>query len=146
MKNNIGVWLDTEKAYIITLKNDESHVEIIESDVETRVRFKGETKAYSKMGNQFINPAKRMTHRRRHQFKQYFEDITNRISDAEEIYLFGPAETKVHLAKHLSKHSNLKDRIRKIESEDQLTEKQMIACVKNIFKKDKLNVNVRIRH
>ncbi|MPQ48848.1 hypothetical protein GCQ56_17745 [Marinifilum sp. N1E240] len=146
MKNNIGVWLDTEKAYIITLKNDESHVEIIESDVETRVRFKGETKAYSKMGNQFINPAKRMTHRRRHQFKQYFEEITDCLSEAEEIYLFGPAETKVHLAKHLSKDSNLKDRIRKIESEDQMTEKQMIACVKNIFKKDKVNVNVRIRH
>jgi len=146
MKNNIGVWLDTEKAYIITLKNDESHVETIESDAETRVRFKGETKAYSKMGNQFINPAKRMTHRRRHQFKQYFEEITDCLSEAEEIYLFGPAETKVHLAKHLSKNSNLKDRIRKIESEDQMTEKQMIACVKNIFKKDKVNVNVRIRH
>lgn len=146
MKKNIGVWLDTEKAYIITLKNGESTVEVIESEVETRVRFKGETKAYSKMGNQFINPAKRMTHRRRHQFKQYFESITNCLKDAEEIYLFGPAETKVHLAKYLNKYPNLNERIRKIESEDHLTENQMIAHVKEVFEKEDVNLKVRIRH
>nr|WP_320119929.1 hypothetical protein [uncultured Marinifilum sp.] len=146
MKKNIGVWLDTEKAYIITLKNGESTVEVIESEVETRVRFKGETKAYSKMGNQFINPAKRMTHRRRHQFKHYFENITNCLKEADEIYLFGPAETKVHLAKYLNKYPNLNERIRKTESEDHLTENQMIAHVKQVFEKEAVNLKVRIRH
>ena len=146
MKKNIGVWLDTEKAYIITLENGTTNIEKIESEVETRVRFKGETKAYSRMGNQFINPAKRMTHRRRHQLKNYFDHITSCLSGADEVYLFGPAETKVHLAKHLSKDSILKDRIRKIESEDHLTENQMIASVKKVFEQDPLNVNVRIRH
>lgn len=146
MKKNIGVWLDTEKAYIITLEDNESRVEKIESGVETRVRFQGETKAYSRMGNQFINPAKRTTHRRRHQFKHFFDSITHCLSDAEEIYLFGPAETKVHLAKHLSKEPMIKDRIRKIESEDHLTENQMIACVKKVFEHKPMKVNVRIRH
>ncbi|RUT72956.1 hypothetical protein [Ancylomarina longa] len=146
MKKNVGVWLDTEKAYIITLENGKSQVEKVSSDVETRVRFKGETKAYSRMGNQYINPAKRVTHRRRHQFKNYFENITECLTDVDEVYLFGPAETKVHLAKHLSKDVNLKNRIRKIESEDQLSEKQMIACVKQVFEKEDIKVNARIRH
>ncbi|MDQ2180649.1 hypothetical protein [Marinifilum sp. D714] len=146
MKKNIGVWLDTEKAYIITLENGNGQIETIESEVETRVRFKGETKAYSRMGNQFINPAKRMTHRRRHQFKQYFENISSKLENAEEIYLFGPAETKVHLAKHINKHTNLNDRVRKIESEDNMTENQMIARVKEIFSSDPVKVKARIRH
>ena len=146
MKKNIGVWLDTEKAYIISLENGASKVEVIESEVETRVRFKGETKAYSRMGNQFINPAKRITARRRHQFKNYFNSISDRLKEAEEIYLFGPAETKVHLAKHINKHTNLNDRIRKIETEDALTENQMIARVKEIFRSEGVKVNVRIRH
>lgn len=146
MKKNVGVWLDTEKAYIITLENDTTNVEKIESDVETRVRFKGETKAYSKMGNQFINPAKRLTHRRRHQFKNYFDNICSCLKDADEIYLFGPAETKVHLAKHISKNSKMQDRIRRIESEDVLTENQMIASVKKVFEKEAVKVNARIRH
>jgi len=146
MKKNIGVWLDTEKAYIITLEDGNSKVEKVTSDVETRIRFKGETKAYSRMGNQFINPAKRLTHRRRHQFKNYFDSITDYLNDVDEIYLFGPAETKVHLAKHLSKYADLKDRIRKIESEDHLTEKQLVACVKKVFERDDIKVNARIRH
>ncbi|WP_282126639.1 hypothetical protein [Marinifilum flexuosum] len=146
MKKNIGVWLDTEKAYIITLESGNCHIETIESEVETRVRFKGETKAYSRMGNQFINPAKRMTHRRRHQFKQYFENISSKLENAEEIYLFGPAETKVHLAKHINKNTNLNDKVRKIESEDNMTENQMIARVKEIFSSDPVKTKARIRH
>lgn len=146
MKKNVGVWLDTEKAYVITLENGKSQIEKIESDVETRIRFKGETKAYSRMGNHFINPAKKITHRRRHQFKQFFENISSRISDAEEIYLFGPAETKVHLAKHINKHTDLNDKIRKIESEDIITENQMVAKVKEVFSTEPVKVKARIRH
>ncbi|WP_421919008.1 hypothetical protein [Marinifilum sp.] len=146
MKKNMGVWLDTEKAYIITIENGKGHIETIESEVETRVRFKGETKAYSKMGNQFINPAKRMTHRRRHQFKQYFENISTKLIKAEEIYLFGPAETKVHLAKHIKKCTKLNDRVRKVESEDNITENQMIARVKEVFSSEPIKVKARIGH
>jgi hypothetical protein len=146
MKKNIGVWLDTEKAYIISIEDSGTKVDKIESEIETRMRFEGETKAYSRMGNQFINPATKITHKRRHQLKHYFENITDRLMEAEEIYLFGPAETKVHLAKHISKEPMLKDRIRKVESEDHLTDKQMIACVKKEFNKKPIKVNVRIRH
>jgi hypothetical protein len=146
MKKNIGVWLDTEKAYIITLEDSGARVDKIESEIESRIRFKGETKAYSRMGNQFINPATKVTHKRRHQIKHYFESITNRLANAEEIYLFGPAETKVHFAKHISKELLLKDRIRKVESEDHISEKQMVACVKKIFEKKPIKVNVRIHH
>lgn len=146
MKKNIGVWLDTEKAYIITLEDSESKVDKIESEIESRTRFKGETKAYSRMGNQFINPASKILHKRRHQIKHYFESITNCLANAEGIYLFGPAETKVHFAKYISKEPMLKDRIRKIESEDHLSEKQMVACVKKVFEKEPIKVNVRIHH
>lgn len=146
MKRNIGVWLDTEKAYIITLNDSGTKVDKIESEIESRTRFKGETKAYSRMGNQFINPATKITHKRRHQLKHYFETITDRLANAEEIYLFGPAETKVHLAKHISKERMLKDRIRKVESEDHISEKQMVACVKSVFDKKPTNGSVRIRY
>ncbi len=146
MKKNIGVWLDTEKAYIITIDDSGIKLEKIESEIESRMRFEGETKAHSRMGNQLINPSTKITHKRRHQFKHYFENITNCLLEAEEIYLFGPAETKVHLAKHISKEPLLKDRIRKVESEDHLSENQMIACVKKEFSKKSAKVNVRIRH
>jgi len=146
MKKNIGVWLDTEKAYIITIEDSGTKVDMIESEIESRVRFEGETKSSSRFGNQFINPATKITHKRRHQFKHYFENITDHLKEAEEIYLFGPAETKVHLAKHISKEYLLKDRIRKVESEDHLSENQMVACVKKEFSKKPAKVNVRIRH
>jgi hypothetical protein len=146
MKKNIGVWLDTEKAYIITIEENSTQVAKIESGIESRTRIKGETKAYSRMANQFVNSASKLTHKRRHQLKHYFETITDCLAEAEEIYLFGPAETKVHLAKHISKEPILKDRICKVESEDHLSENQMIARVKKVFNQKDMGVNVRIRH
>ena len=146
MKKNIGVWLDTEKAFIITIEENDSKIETIESEIESRVRFKGETKALSRFGNQYVNSTTKTAHKRRHQFKNYFKKITEAIADAEELYLFGPAETKVHLAKHISKEPLLKKRIRKVESEDHLSENQMIACVKHVFDQKPIKINVRIRH
>ncbi len=146
MKKNIGIWLDTEKAYIITIEENDSRIEIIESEIESRLRFTGETKGFSRFGNQYVNSTIKTPHKRRYQIENYFKKITEVIADAEELYLFGPAETKVHLAKHISKEPLLKKRIRKVESEDHLSEDQMIACVKHVFDQKPIKINVRIRH
>ncbi|MFA8435502.1 MAG: hypothetical protein ACEPOZ_13360 [Marinifilaceae bacterium] len=143
MKKNIGVWLDTEKAYIISLIEGEAHVETVKSEVESRVRFPGETKNYSRLGSMVVNPQKKITQRKKHQLKHYFDDICKRIRDAEEIYLFGPADAKLHLSKHLSKDPQLNRRVCRVESEDHITENQMIARVKSIFQTRPAKVRAR---
>lgn len=133
MEKNVGIWLDNEKAYIITLINGNEDVEKIESNVETRVRFKGETKSYSRLGGMFINPQKKKTKRKKHKLKEYFNKILNRTKDASAIYIFGPADAKTNLRKAFQKEKTLNSKLRKVEASNRLTENQIVARVKEVF-------------
>ena len=132
MGKNIGVWLDKEKAYVISVNGGNHKVEKIESNVESRVRYEGETKSYSKRGGAFFNPSKKRTKRQKHQLNQYLTDVTVRLSDAENVLIFGPADAKNELKKVLI-HRKDKPAIH-LESADKMTENQMVAWVKDHFK------------
>ena len=134
MEKNVGIWLDNEKAYIITLVDGNENVEKIESNVETRVRIEGETKSYSRLGGMFINPQKKKTKRKNHQLKDYFNLIIRKAKDANGIYIFGPADAKTSLKKVVQQERNLTRKLRRVDSSDRLTENQMIARVKEVFK------------
>ena len=134
MEKNVGIWLDNEKAYIITLVDGNENVEKIESNVETRVRIEGETKSYSRLGGMFINPQKKKTKRKNHQLKDYFKHIIGKARDANGIYIFGPADAKTSLKKVVQQEKNLNRKLRRVDSSDRLTENQMVARVKEVFK------------
>ena len=133
MGKNVGIWLDNEKAYIITLVNNNERVEKIESNVESRVRHNGEKKAYSRLGGMFINPQKKKTKRKKQQLKNYYNHILQKTRNANEIYIFGPADAKTNLKNTFQKEKNLKEKVKKVESSDKLTQNQMVAKVKKVF-------------
>ncbi|MFO7852927.1 MAG: hypothetical protein ACQERS_01260 [Bacteroidota bacterium] len=132
MGKNVGVWLDREKAYVIIVNEGKHKIEKVESNVESRVRYDGETKSYSRIGGTFFNPSKKKTKREKHQLKHYLDDLSCRLSGAEEILIFGPADVKKELRKNLIKRKD-KPAIR-MESADRMTENQMVARVKAHFK------------
>ena len=117
MEKKVGIWLDSEKAYIISLINGREKLEKIESNVESRVRYEGEKKSFSRIGGQLVNPQKKKT------------------KDAGDIYIFGPAEAKTGLNKEYSKHKGLQDKVLRVENSGKLTENQMIAQVREVFAK-----------
>ena len=134
MEKNVGIWLDNEKAYIITLIDGNENVEKIESNIETRVRIEGEKKSYSRLGGMFINPQKKKTKRKNHQLKDYFDIILKRTRDASSIYIFGPADAKTNLKKIIQQEKNLNRKLERVDASDKLTQNQMIARVKEVFK------------
>ena len=89
MGKQVGVWLDSEKAYIISLFEDRHVMETIESEVESRVRYEGETKSYSGKGGSLVNPSKKKTKRRRHQMDSYILSVLDKLRTAEGIFIFG---------------------------------------------------------
>ncbi len=135
MEKNVGIWLDSEKAYIISLMSDgKEDIKIIESNVENRLRYPGESKSYSKIGSMFINPQKKATKRKKQQLHYYFQDIIHNITDVNKLIVFGPSDTKKHLAKEIKSDKKLSDRLISIESEDNISQNQMVAKVKDFFK------------
>ena len=135
MEKNVGIWLDSEKAYIISLIDGREKLEKIESNVESRVRYEGEKKSFSRIGGQLVNPQKKKTKRKKQQLQNYFKSILKKTNDAEKIYIFGPAEAKTGLTKEYKKHKSLQNKVLKVENSDNLTKNQMIAQVREVFAK-----------
>lgn len=132
MHKNVGIWLDAEKAYVISVNGGNHHIVKIESNVESRVRYEGETKAYSRRGGAFFNPSKKRTKRKKHQLNQFMDDLTSKLAGADNLLIFGPAETKNELKKVLLKRKD-KPSI-KLETADKMTQNQMVARVRDHFR------------
>jgi hypothetical protein len=137
MRKEIGIWLDTNKAVLVSLLNGKNeNISILESEVESRTRFPGEKKP-SRVGSLLTNAENKITNRKKQQKHQYFNEIMKTIDqDTQALYLFGPSKTKIELEKELRKHQPFTHKPLVVESADKMTEKQMIAHVKSFFGKN----------
>ena len=134
MKKNIGVWLDYQKAFIVTLADGQEIVQKLDSKIETRVRFDGEKSSYTRFGTQNVDTDKKNDERRKKQINDYCDKIIKKITDASDIYILGPAEAKVKLEKEIKKKKDLSPHLSNVEpTQSKLTERQIIAKVKDYF-------------
>ena len=134
MEKKVGIWLDTDKAILISLLPDGENITTIESMIDTRTRFPGEGKAYHRLGSMFVNPSKRNTNRKKHQMHHYLGTIIKSVQDASDILIFGPSTTKIELEKEIKKLHDFNDKKISVVSADKMTQKQTIAFVKNHYK------------
>ena len=131
MNKKVGIWLDSEKAWVISLLGKGQTIEKVESNIETRIRFDGESKPASGRGGALVNPSKKKTNRKKQQMGDYLECLMDKISGAEDVLIFGPAETKTEFSKVI--HSRKDKPAVYIESAGKMTERQIIARVRDHF-------------
>ena len=133
MKKQTGIWLDHEKAMIITLDNDKYKISNIESDIITRERIDGETKKYGRFGDQSLSQEKHKERRVKEQTFNYLKNLLKEINDVDELVLFGPANMKKELEKHILDDTTLAPKLKAVVSADSMTENQMVAWVKKFY-------------
>ena len=80
MKKYTGIWLDQEKAYIISILNGEEDFYQVISDVEGHVRMSGGSRSKAPYGPQEASSEKKREERRKHQLQRYYEAV---IQDQE---------------------------------------------------------------
>ena len=132
MKNLLGIWLDLKQADIISLKNDTERVWTIPSEVDTATP-KGGSYSRPKWGIHDTINEKTFLNRKKQQLREYFQVIADACKDYEYIYIFGPADTKIHLQEYLKTKSDFNPSIVAVDSADQMTPRQKIARVKEIY-------------
>ena len=137
MEKEIGVWLDSEKAFIISFPKEGETIDKIESEVEHRIRIPGDKKGFHRLGGMRSNPDKVQMERQKHQLSNYFNKLILNLKDADKIYLFGPSTTKEWLEKEIKKNHRLSKKLIGIESSDLISENQMIARTRDFFKEHK---------
>ena len=134
MKKQTGIWIDTSKAIIVSLHDGKDHMKEIESDIENSVYHEKEGNKGTFSGSHHSDSETKFTERRKNQMNNFLKDVINQVKDADELYIFGPAEVKTKLQKKiLDKYSAEASKLKSVETAEQMTPNQIIAKVKQFY-------------
>lgn len=128
-----GIWLDKEKAHIVTLEGGKETMKTLISNIET-YRIHGGSGTRLKGGPQDVVQDSRYLEREKNQYKVYFQNLVEEFKDKDAIVIFGPAEAKEKFEKELS--ANYKEeyaKVKDIMTADSMTDNQIIAWVRNYY-------------
>lgn len=124
-----GIWIDHRQAFVLKAnKMAEITVQHFMSDVEAH-NHGGETEEHLSVVNQH-----RHQERRNNEMKAFSREIVKHLADADEILIFGPGTAKHDFKHELEDHKVLAEKLKGVESADQLTEAEMEEFVKKFFK------------
>lgn len=130
---NIGIWIDKEKAYIISSKNDKITIDTIQSEIEA-FNIGGGSGTKFKGGPQDVVQDSKYLEREKHQLKSYFREIASKIKNADTIVIFGPAKTNEKLYKELKKnYKGISVKVKAVKKADSMTINQVKALVRDFF-------------
>ena len=130
---NIGIWLDKEKAYVVTIENENETLERVSSNIEdyhiyggSGTRFKG--------GPQDVVQDSKYLEREKHQTKNYFKELVSRVKEADALAIFGPAETYEKFKKELEdSYQELNQKVKTVQRANSMTNNQVKALVRDFF-------------
>ena len=74
-----------------------------------------------------------MEARRKLQLKKYYRELIKTVQQADTTLVMGPGEAKKGLKKEIEKSKGLAQKIARVETQDKMTEKQIIARVRSFF-------------
>ena len=131
---NVGVWLDKEKAHIVTIGDNSEVFETLESNIEN-FHIGGGSGTKFKGGPQDVVQDSKYLEREKHQTRAYFKELTNYLKDADSIVIFGPAEMNMKFKKELElSYQDLNEKVNDVKKADSMTNNQVAALIRDYFK------------
>lgn len=136
MKTNINsaIWIDSDKAYILSFEGESHNLQKVLSETEHQVRFAGESDSASRFGNQHIDNEKKMDERKKHQEQSYFKSVIKALPNPDRIMICGPSLAKKGLEKEIKNIKSMSGKIDDVLTADSMSENQIIAYLKNYYK------------
>ena len=125
MKKRVGLWLDRNKAVIVSIANNIEARSIITSDMANYV-------LYSTVVPGDGSPETIRDRRFWNHLGEYYDKIIAHIRDATEIQIFGPEGAKYELQKHLESEG-LGGNIVSMEDAEKMTDLQIAIKVRKRF-------------
>lgn len=130
----IGIWMDIQKAHIVTLTEKGETMQTLFSEVEN-FRPSGGSGTRLKGGPQDVVQDSKYLERKKHQTKKYFNMLAERVKDADAIILFGPSDTAHKFRKELNDNQKeLAIKVRSVIKMDSMTENQVMALIRDFYK------------
>ena len=133
MKKLVGLWIDHEKAVVVTLEGERETIAKVDSGVEGHFRLSGGSKSSTPYGPEDVASDKKPDERRKHQLHRYYQNIIKSISDADSIFVLGPGEARVELEKEIRLVKRLAPKLAAVRRVDKMTDRQVAALVRKFF-------------
>ena len=132
----IGVWIDKQKAHIVTIENKEEQFNTVNSEIED-YNVSGGSGTKFKGGPQDVVQDSKYLEREKHQLKSYFKEIASKIKNADSLIIFGPAKTNEKFHKELHKnYKKLSAKVKEVRRADSMTNNQVKALVRDYYKEN----------
>lgn len=125
MKKRVGLWLDRNKAVIVSIADNIEARRIITSDMEHYILYSTTVPGDGSPEN--IRDRRFWNH-----LGEYYDKIIAHIGEATEIQIFGPEEAKYELQKHLE-NQGLAGNIVSVEDANPMTDLQISTKVQKRF-------------
>ena len=125
MSRNVGLWIDQNKAVIVSITNTGEERKRITSGMEHYVHFSsngpGGGSAKDARDPRFLN-----------HLSEYYDKVIAHIGDARSIQIFGPGEAKYELKKRLESEGMLENVV-SLDDAGSLTNRQIAIKVRERF-------------
>jgi hypothetical protein len=148
MEKQVGIWIDTKKAIIVTLEGQkEEKIIEVDSDVENNIYHNKEGDKGTFSGSHHDDSETKFDNRRKEQYEYYLKDVVSIVKGAHYLYIFGPGETKTKLEQRIREEKSLsKINLKAVETADNMTLNQIVAQVKDFYNplQSKLNLAHRL--
>lgn len=132
MKREVGLWIDHNKAVIVTIEDEVEAILEIRSNVEKHIRFSSGTQSKSPDSRKGATAEDMRDRQFGDHLDSFYDGIISMIHAADSIWIFGPGEAKEELEKRLKK-AGLGERIVGVETVDKMTDRQIAAKIRDRY-------------
>nr|WP_321244035.1 hypothetical protein [uncultured Psychroserpens sp.] len=130
---NTGIWLDKNKALIVTLEDSNETLKSVSSNID-HYNVHGGSGTPQKGGPQNVVHDSKYLEREQQQLKAYFKSISKEINNTDALVIFGPAGTNEKFSKELHEnYQHLSTKIKGVRKADSMTDNQVKAWVRDFF-------------
>ena len=132
--NAIGIWIDHRKAVIVELAPAGSSVTVVESTVEKHPQRGGDSPLHGRYEAHQVPADDSRQRALTGELNHYYDRVFAVLPHQNGLYVFGPGEAKGEFQRRLFKtHPQVSAAT--IETADKLTDKQIVAAVREHFGK-----------
>lgn len=132
MRTKIGLWIDHRKAIIVAITEKGEEIREIISEVEKQLRRSGDSPLKGSYESLQIPADDSRQRTFTGHLNIYYDAVIASIRGAESILIFGPGEAKDELKERLEAN-NLGGRVVGIETVDKMTDRQIVAKIRQHF-------------
>jgi hypothetical protein len=123
MNHKVGIWIDHQRAVIVSASAGGVTTKTLESEVGAHPRYSG----------QQDGGEKKYEERHGERLDQYYDEVIGQLSEPVGLLIFGPGEAKLELKERLGRSKALSECTVDIETTDKLTDPEIVAKVKDHF-------------